>query len=237
MWEKSFRESFASVNDVLSIIADGETSAETGRGAPSRSGTSERGPRLQQQTDGDSSSWFPRPSSPSSRKRVTAWGTPDSSVADVTPSTTYASVRGRQSGPGATSPEEVPYRRRQQEAAGSSGGVPSTTTFASSRGTAAGGTDWSGGSRTSIGGAAAAGAVREGAVTGVRGGFVGSSSEIPAEVSGMLQRYSEMMLRVVQVTLRNMLFFLCTFVRVCVPAQPEYTQAPSSLGTAPHPQH
>lgn len=214
VWEKSFRESFASVNDVLSVIADRETSPQGGdsRGSASGSGDDGRGLRLlrQQHTEGDSSSsWAaPRPSSPTSRRRVTAWGTPGSSQADVAPSTTYSSARAGQSGgPSATSPEGVPSRTRHQGAAGSSGGGSVATPFASSRGTAAaaGGTGWSGEGRASI----------EGAVAGVGGGggFVESGRvEVSAEVSGMLQRYSEMMLRVMQVRNspdKRCFFFYC----------------------------
>lgn len=167
--ELSFRESFASVNDVLSVIASGSGTSEGNTAASSTSLKTFRGSGG---AGGGGSNRRRDPDSSSSLR--------DEDEQHVSP------------GGSAVSPLPPPFRRAQsRRTAGGDDGVSELV---------AGGSIEVFPSTTpgeGIGTAAGAGS----AATGVAGGFgVGfGGEEMPAEMSGMLQRYSEMMVKVVQV--------------------------------------
>lgn len=165
----SFRESFASVNGVLSAIAGktiGGSFVDSARGCTDidgHGGNSEFAVGKQNL----------KVSSSSTGEAVGSGGAGGLSLPA---SPDHASL-----------PPPTPLRRVQQsiETASGSGGGLLETAF-----------------RLTPGGSGGAGAGLAAAacgVTGEFGGLAGEEEQMPAEMSGMLQRYSEMMLKVVQV--------------------------------------
>lgn len=185
--EVSFRESFASVNGILSSIAGG-TSSDARAVSLSFGKCSGCSVRSSDRDGGGGSA--------SSSRNLGDSGTRGTDSLDSSPSVFQAAGRyvgGLSSSPGSSiSPR--PSRSRAAQSHGTA-----TGNGGSERGSSCGAGEGGGASRTTVPLSPGEEGESRAAVTAAEiGGGVGEE-QMPAEMSGMLQRYSEMMLRVVQV--------------------------------------
>lgn len=203
--ERSFRESFASVNNVLSAIAGRKAASAL----PPASASSTK--------DGTPTSVFNDVLSGHGRRTTTTTTTSSTATAATTRPTPQAGrpeTRGtayyssaESASPASPAPLSLRFSPPYSSKRGRRGESESGSLSA-----AAGETDAAFSSRLALGSSAtespgrdeafAAAAAKAGAETGPGrgdGAAAGGEVEMPPEMSGMLQRYSEMMLRVVQV--------------------------------------